>query len=170
VKGALTKHERFRRQLPLRRRCRIAAPIMPEPGAKVVMYLEGFGRLSGRVVRACGEAEFAVIFESSPHKREKLAETLTWRMNQDRLGLTEDAPSGPALHQTRIETDDGAIIDGQVLDFSLAGVTIRSLKPPPLIGSWVRIGNVHGRVARYTEGGFAVDFEPRTSAQRDELP
>jgi hypothetical protein len=52
-----------------------------------------------------------------------------------------------------------------VLDFSLAGITIRSRRPPPLIGVWVRVGNVYGRVARLFDNGFAIDFEQRRQVQ-----
>ena len=31
----------------------------------------------------------------------------------------------------------------------------------PEIGAWVRVGQTDGRVARYTETGFAVDFQPK---------
>ncbi|HRO02370.1 MAG TPA: hypothetical protein PLS69_02035 [Terricaulis sp.] len=48
-----------------------------------------------------------------------------------------------------------------MLDFSLAGVTIRTNRAPPLIGVWVRVGALYGRVARIVEGGFAIDFERR---------
>jgi hypothetical protein len=29
------------------------------------------------------------------------------------------------------------------------------------LGGWVRVGQTYGRVARYLEDGFAVDFEAR---------
>ncbi len=141
---------------------RIAATTLPEVNETVVLYLEGFGRLSGYVARRCGEGEVAIIFDMSKHKREKMAETLTWSANKDVLGLGE-APriSRDAGASARIETEGGEIYDGEVLDLSLTGITIRSSKRPPPIGDWVRIGGAHGRVARYIEGGFAVDLAPR---------
>ncbi|HWA01839.1 MAG TPA: PilZ domain-containing protein [Caulobacterales bacterium] len=143
---------------------RLAAPIALDVGQRVVLYLDGFGRVAGHVVRACGENEFAIVFDISAHKREKLAEALIWIMNKAPLGLDEDTPKfalRQGLHYARIETDDGEIIDGEVLDFSLAGMTIRSPQPPPPLGVWVRVGGAYGRVARRIDGGFAVDFEPR---------
>lgn len=141
---------------------RIASPFLPQVGERVVIYLEGFGRVTGHVARKCGEAEVAVIFDFSAHKREKVAEQLTLAINRD-LGIEE--PARPVLrdgaHHVRLEFETGEAYEGEVVDFSLAGITVKSKRPPPLIGVWVRVGNVYGRVARLIEGGFAVDFEPR---------
>lgn len=141
---------------------RIVASTPPEVGSRVVIYLDGFGRVSGHVARTCGEGEVAVIFDFSAHKREKMAEQLTLVVNQE-LGI--EAPERPALgdagQMIRLEFETGENYEGEVIDFSLAGVTIRSPRRPPLIGVWVRVGNVYGRVARIIEGGFAIDFDPR---------
>jgi len=142
---------------------RIATPVALETGQRIVLYLEGFGRLSGAVARPCGENEFAIIFDVSPHKREKMAEALIWLMNKSLPGLEDDAPRSAlreGRHYTRIETEDGRAIDGEILDFSLAGMTVRSPRPAPPLGAWIRVGGVYGRVARTIDGGFAVDFAP----------
>jgi hypothetical protein len=145
----------------------IVTPTPPPVGERVIVYLEGFGRLSGRVARTCGEGEIAVIFDFSAHKRERLAEQLTVAINKD-LGIEE--PSRPMAHDTtrlvRIEHEAGDAYEGEILDFSLAGVTIRSRRLAPPLGAWVRIGGVYGRVARLIEGGYAVDFEPRPAAKQ----
>ena len=141
---------------------RIAASILPGVGERVVIYLDGIGRVSGHVARTCGEGEVAIIFDFSAHKRERLAEQLTLEINKS-LGI--DEPIRPAPREgsqfIRLEFETGEAYDGEVLDFSLAGITIRSGRPPPLIGVWVRAGNIYGRVARLIDGGFAIDFEQR---------
>ncbi len=140
---------------------RIAAPILPPVGERVVLYLEGIGRVTGNVARRCGEGEVAIIFDFSAHKREKLAEQLTIFVNKN-LGIDEpvrEIREGAQAISLTFET--GETYEGEVLDFSLAGITIRSKRPPPLIGVWVRVGAVYGRVARIIENGFAIDFEPR---------
>lgn len=140
---------------------RIAAPILPPVGDRVVIYLEGFGRITGKVARKCGEGEVAVIFDFSSHKRDKLTDQLTLAVNKD-LGIETEAPViSEGSNLARIEFENGHAYEGEVLDFSLQGVTLRTAKPPPLIGQWVRVGGTYGRVARLIEGGFAVDFEPR---------
>jgi hypothetical protein len=134
----------------------------PRVGERVVLYLDGFGRVSGRVARTCGEGEVAIIFDFSVHKREKLAEQLTVAINKDIGVESPAATTGKAdVNAAQVELENGESYGCEILDFSLAGITVKTLKPPPLLGSWVRIGGIYGRVARLIEGGFAVDFEPR---------
>jgi hypothetical protein len=141
---------------------RIVSDVLPAVGERVVVYLNGFGRVSGKIARKCGEGEMAVIFDFSAHKREKMADQLTLAVNKD-LGIAE--PQRPAPREgaqtIKLEFETGEAYVGEVVDFSLAGITIKSKRPPPLIGVWVRVGTVYGRVARLIEGGFAIDLEPR---------
>jgi hypothetical protein len=145
---------------------RIVTPTPPPIGQQVVLYLEGFGRVSGKVARTCGAGEVAVIFDFSARKRDKLVEQLTLAVNKS-LGIEEFTHRAAARETTRtirIEHEAGDAYEGQVVDFSLTGLTIHTRRQAPPIGAWVRIGGVYGRVARWIEGGFAVDFDPR--AQR----
>lgn len=151
---------------------RLASPTLPAIDERIVLYLEGFGRLSGRVARRCGQAEVAVIFDTSTHKREKMAEALTWKINSERLGLltareepTPAETTASAHTLTWLETEFGDAIEGEVLDFSLSGMTLRTASAMPPLGSWVKIGGLYGRVARRIEGGFAIDFEPKAIAR-----
>jgi hypothetical protein len=145
---------------------RIAAPIGIDVGQRVVIYLEHFGRVAGSVARRGEHDDFAVLLDASTHKREKMAEQLVWHVNKDKLNLeTIEQGVKPALYvnRARIELDTGDVIEGQILDFSLAGITVRALRIPPL-GSWVRVSGVYGKVSRRIEGGFAVDFEPKPTS------
>jgi hypothetical protein len=150
---------------------RIVAPMLPAVGDRVVIYLDGIGRVSGVVARKCGQGEAAVIFDFSAHKRERLAEQLTLEINRG-LGVHEPVrpPARDGRRTMRLEFETGEAYEGEVLDFSLAGLTIRSKRPPPLIGVWVRVGNVYGRVARLIEGGFAIDFEQVSGVGRQVSP
>jgi hypothetical protein len=142
---------------------RIAASSrQPTVGERVVLYLEGLGRVSGYVARKCGEGEVAIIFDFSAHKREKLAEQLTVALNRD-LGVEMPTPAliKASANTAQVELENGESYGCEILDFSLAGITVKTAKPAPLLGSWVRIGGVYGRVARLIDGGFAVDFEAR---------
>lgn len=142
---------------------RVITPLAIEVGHRVILYFENLGRVSGHVVRQCAENELAIVFDSTPHKREKLAETITWMMNRGALGLDEAPRPGPreGPHLARLEVETGEIVEGEVLDLSLAGMTVSSRRPAPPLGTWIRFGGVYGRVARLLEGGFAIDFEPR---------
>lgn len=138
---------------------RIHSLCEPAVGDRVVFYLDALGRLEGHVVRRIGEGEFAVRLNTSARKRERIAESLTWRINSLALALEGEESASradPSLAALRLET--GALIEGEIIDFSLIGMAVRAARRPP-IGAWVRIGLVHGRVARYIDGGFAVDFE-----------
>jgi PilZ domain len=149
---------------------RLAAAVTPEAGERVVVYLEGLGRIAGRVARRCGEAEFAIIFETSVHKRERIAETLTWLINRSGSGVEapERQPAREPAQRARLRLDSGEEIEGEIVDFSLAGMNVRTAAPAPPVGVWVRIGGAYGRVARHLEGGFAVDFEfPNPPARAD---
>ncbi len=148
---------------------RVVSDVLPDVGERVVIYLNGFGRVSGRVARRCGEGEMAIIFDFSAHKREKMAEQLTLEVNKE-LGIAGSAR--PILRDddqhVRLEFETGENYEGEIVDFSLAGVTVKSKHPPPLLGVWVRVGTVYGRVARLTDGGFAIDFE--ASSARCQTP
>lgn len=148
---------------------RIAAAASVKVGDRVVFYLEDLGRLEGHVVRNIAAGEFAVVLSATAHKREKIAELLTWLMSKD---LARDIERTPHKHLgngslTSVVPDNGPTVEGEVLDFSLVGMAIRTSQTPPALGAWVRIGGIYGRVSRYIDGGFAIDFEQRSSPIRN---
>lgn len=147
---------------------RLIATAQVKIGDRIIFYLDELGRLEGHVVRCSTQGEFAVILSATAHKREKVAEMLTWLMSKDLVDeaapRTAERKGGGAF--ASIALGDGPAIEGEILDFSLVGMAIRTKSPPPPIGTWVRVGGVDGRVARYVDGGFAIDFEisgPRRS-------
>jgi len=138
-----------------------ATPIAQDE--QVVIYLDKIGRISGKVARVSGEKEYAIIFDMSAPEIMKLAEQLTIMISGE-YALSADRrtrkPEGRA--DIEIHVDGGGVIIGEVIDFSLVGVTVKTKQMPPRLGAWVRVGNVDGRVARFIEDGFAIDFESRT--------
>lgn len=151
---------------------RILSPTLPPVGDRVVIYLDGLGRLPGCVARKCGEGEAAIIFDFSVRKRERLAEQLTLAVNKDildsalRREIAHEQRSVRMSEYARIELENGDVIEGEILDFSLAGLTVRTLRTPPMLGVWVRVGGVYGKVARLIEGGFAIDFEAKPNGRQ----
>ncbi len=139
---------------------RVVSPSPLHAGERVVIYLDQIGRVAGHVARACSDQDYAVIFDVSPHKREKLAEVLTFMASRARLGLQDEqiGPRGDGREAVTIAVDGGPTFDGEALDASLVGMTIRTAWPPPPIGAWVRVGQTHGRVSRHIERGFEIDF------------
>lgn len=138
----------------------------PAIGSMVVLYFDRIGRVSGKVVRVESEQRFAVAFNASARRREIIAEELIVLLNETRLSPEEAAeprrsPRYVGSGAVTVELDDGGVLECQVLDYSLVGASLRCAANPPRLGAWVRAGASYGRVARYLDGGFAIDFAPR---------
>src|SRR6266404_2463026 len=59
----------------------ISCEIVPDAATPVVLYVDGFGRFEGTVVRRDGEG-FGVAFVCTPSKRERIAEQLILFLNK----------------------------------------------------------------------------------------
>lgn len=126
----------------------------------LVLYIDGIGRVEGVVVRVLSEIGYAVAFKVPPRKRDKISDQLTWLINKDRLGLTDDREGErrPGGGQVIAKYGSGVSIACAVADVSIFGVALRTAGPRPMIGDHVQIGERSGACVRYIEGGFAVDF------------
>ena len=67
----------------------LLAPVGCDVDERIVAYLDNLGRIEGIVVRRF-EGGFAVRILASLYKRERIANLLTWLVNQETLGLTEE--------------------------------------------------------------------------------
>lgn len=139
---------------------RILCRVQPGPDERVILIVNGIGRIEGHVVRGDGD-QFSVRFNATDRKRDKLADTITWRFNKDRLGLDEDrtAPRKPGRGRAKILLADGVVIQANVIDVSVTGAAFECLERPRL-NETVRVGEMSGRVARILDNGFAVVFDP----------
>lgn len=137
-------------------RCRV--------GDRLIVYLQELGRVEATIVRALEPASFALRFMVSPHKRERLTEQLMLLINPG-VGVNEDRRHAryTGAGTLPIELEDGTALQCEILDFSLVGVAVKTSRPRPLIGAWVKVGSQYGRVSRYIENGFAIDFEGRAA-------
>jgi hypothetical protein len=144
---------------------RLRTPRPPLEGESLVLYLGPLGRVPAKVSRIEPEGTFGVQFQVSGHKREKLAEQLTWMMNKGLFAHEERrATRHDGAGSLPVILEDGTALVCEVRDFSLVGCSVRTSRPRPPIGAWVRVGQTYGRVARYLEDGFALDFQTRPSA------
>jgi hypothetical protein len=143
---------------------RFAAPRGVPPQAGVVVYMDELGRMPGTVTRVAADGTFGVCFDISAHKREKLAEQLTWMLNKGLFAYDEQRrhPRKETAGAISVSLEDGTLIYCEVRDFSLVGCSLRGTRDRPPLGAWLRIGQTYGRVARYLEDGFAVDFQAPT--------
>jgi len=129
-----------------------------EAETQLVLYIEGFGRFEGTVVRL-DSVGFGVRFICTSLKRERTAEQLTLFMNRalvDDADLRRDDRT-PTKGLTRFTRADGQLVPCEVLDLSLGGISVRSDIRPPL-GEFVLIGQLAGRVARHHEDGIGIEF------------
>lgn len=135
------------------------SPIEGEPGERVVVYLDNLGRIEGEIVRPI-TGGFAMRINATPHKREKIANLLTWMANQKELGLPDErrharvAPRNPFSHLTM---PDGTVQECRVLDVSLSGASIAMTDRPP-IGMPITLGVMSGVIVRHHDQGIGVQF------------
>lgn len=136
----------------------IDCEIAPVQDAQVVLYVDGFGRFEGTVVRPQGGG-FGVRFNCSPLKRERIAEQLMLFLNKTLVDSTvmRRHERAPTKGFTRFTRADGQLVRCEVLDLSTSGVSVKTDIRPP-IGEYVLIGQMAGRIARHHESGIGIEF------------
>jgi hypothetical protein len=137
---------------------RIGSDVVPDIGSQVVIYIDGFGRFEGKVARPV-DGGFGIEFSCSAHKRERIAEQLTLYLNGGKIEESSlrrhdrTATKGMA----RFTRANGDVVNCEVLDLSLSGVSlITEIRPP--VGEFVLIGQMAGRVARHHSTGIGIEF------------
>jgi hypothetical protein len=137
----------------------LIAPVIAAVGERVVAYVDHLGRLEGTVTRTF-ENGFAATIAATARKRDKLAAQLTWLANRHILNMPEDRRHGrfaPRKAGARLVMPNGVNISCRIIDMSESGAGIATDQKPP-IGALVTIGKVTGRVVRYLDEGFAIEF------------
>ena len=139
-------------------RINLARPM--KVGENLVLYIDDIGRVEGVVARVLSEIGYAIEFKVPPRKREKIADQLTWLINRDRLGLTDEREAERRIGGSQVLATfgKGVPVACTVADVSIFGVALRTTGPRPMIGDAVTVGERTGTCVRYIEGGFAVDF------------
>ncbi len=139
----------------------LVAPVLGNPGDRVIAYVDHLGRLEGKIARIIDNG-FAMTVEATLRKRDKLAAQLTWLANQHILNLPEDRRHGrfiPKKAMARLILPNGNNVACRVIDVSESGAAIAiSAELRPTIGSMVTIGKTLGRVVRHIDDGFAIEF------------
>ena len=136
----------------------IEGDLVLETESQVVLYIDGFGRFEGTVVRRDGFG-FGIKFICTALKRERTAEQLTLFMNRslvDEADLRRDDRT-PTKGLTRFTRADGQLVPCEVLDLSMSGISVKTNVRPP-IGEFVLIGQMAGRVARHHAEGIGIEF------------
>lgn len=137
----------------------VQAHAIPKIDASVVCYFDDLGRVSGKVVRHT-EDGFAVEFQTSDHKKDKLSDRLIWLLNHKKYDLVDErasprkATGGPAL----VTRTNGTKLQCRVIDISLTGAAFEFDGPVPIVGEQVHVGTLRGEVVRAVSGEFAIRF------------
>jgi hypothetical protein len=137
----------------------LTAPVSGAIGERVVAYVDHLGRLEGVITRTFNNG-FAMTISATARKRDKLAAQLTWLANRHILNMPEDRRHGrfvPRKQSARLIMPNGVNLACRIIDVSESGAGIATDQRPP-IGALVTIGKVTGRVVRYLDEGFAVEF------------
>ena len=106
------------------------------------------------------EGGFAVRILASLYKRERIANLLTWLINQKSLGLGEERKHErivPRINASKLIMPNGDVHNCRVIDVSLSGASVACTVKPPL-GTMVILGRMRGRVVRHHELGIALQF------------
>lgn len=138
---------------------RVIAPVAGAVGERVVAYLDHIGRIEGSINRMI-EGGFAVEFQASMRKRDKIAAQLTWLANKDVLNLPEDRRHErvvPDIRHSTVSLEDGRRYNCKILDISLSGAAVEIEARPPM-GTPVTLGRMRARVVRHFDDGIAVEF------------
>jgi hypothetical protein len=136
----------------------LAAPVRGDIGERVILYLDYMGRLEGIIVRHT-EPGFAVIFVLTNHKRDRVADQLTWLLNRDCLNEFDRRHERivPLLrHCVMLESGKEHIV--KLIDVSMSGAAIATDHKLPHEAK-VILGTTPGRVIRSFENGVAVEFD-----------
>jgi hypothetical protein len=165
---AVTLLGRFMRESKLEHPCKLidisasgAAVMSPVPvpvGERVVAYFDHIGGIEGLVVREF-DGGFAFKFNSTKHKREKLAAQLTWLANRSELvadGRRHERVT-PKNGDSVLQLTEGITLTCRVLDVSISGASIATPARPE-IGTEVVLGKLRARVVRHHPQGFGVQF------------
>jgi len=134
----------------------IACDIVPPQGADVILYIDNFGRFEGKVLRR--DQGFSIQFAASKIKRERTAEQLTLFLNQalvDGSVLRRHQPGHKGF--TKFTRANGQIVKCEVMDISAGRCSLKT-DIRPLIGEFILIGQMAGRVARHHETGIGIEF------------
>jgi hypothetical protein len=135
------------------------SPVTCDEGERIVAYLDNLGRIEGVVTRSF-EGGFAVRILASLYKRERIANLLTWLINQEALGLGEERKHErvvPRINASKLILPDGSVHNCRVIDVSLSGASVACTVKPP-VGTQVVLGRMRGRVVRHHDQGIALQF------------
>ncbi len=137
----------------------LLAPVAGEVGDRVITYCDEFGKLDGSIRRVLDRG-FVVRIAATDGERRKLAARIDGYekiKNHDIIDRRTHKRVIPANPSSVLYFADGTQMDCFVIDISTSGVAV-SADVQPAIGTPLAVGSLVGRVVRYLDDGFAVQF------------
>jgi hypothetical protein len=135
------------------------SPVTISLGERVVAFFDHVGGIEGTITREF-DSGFAFKLMATPHKREKIAATLTWLANRCELDGAEERRHeriAPNSGRQQLQLAEGITLECDVLDISISGASIGTPARPE-IGTEVTLGKIRARVMRHHPQGFGVQF------------
>lgn len=135
----------------------LVCELSPAAGSQVVLYVDGFGRFEGQIVRRETKG-FSVRFSCTALKRERIAEQLTLFLNNAPVrGAALRSERGNHKEFAKFTRADGQIVYCEMIDLSAIGVSLRT-DVRPAVGEFVLIAQMAGRVAHHHDKGIDIEF------------
>ncbi len=139
---------------------RLRAAVAGPWGSRVVVYIDGIGRLEGYIVRrAIGW--FALEVHATARKGERVQERIEWLLNAANVQRLSPARQF-VRRDVALETQDGKRLAAQLTDITREGAAVLT-DTSYEVGQRLRIENRDAQVVRSFPGGVALQFdlEPR---------
>lgn len=137
--------------------------LVPGPDAAIVLYVDSLSRFEGLVTRSNGNM-CDVKFVCTAAKRERTAEQIAAMLDKGSEGgsILRRRERSSGKGHIQFTRANGHIVSCEVIDISVSGVSLKT-DARPLIGEFVLIAQLAGRVARYHEDGIDIDFVGKES-------
>jgi hypothetical protein len=145
-------------------------PVVGKEGELVSCHFDEFGLIRGRVTRKLPSG-FVTDIIMSDAERDKLGAKIEWqkkRVHAQVPDKREHKRFQPRDPRSVIVTADGTRIPCFIIDVSQSGVAV-SAHFWPEVGTPIAVGRLVGRVVRYLEVGFAMQFIEVQSADEVEM-
>ena len=123
----------------------LIAPVVGQPGERVIAYVDHLGRLEGHIARVFQNG-FAMTIAATTRKRDKLAAQLTWLANRHILGLPEDRRHGRVVPRNpvgRLILPNGLNLTCRIIDVSQSGAGVAT-DQARLSAHWSRSARCRG--------------------------
>lgn len=137
----------------------VVGPVVGNEKEVVTAHFDEFGLVRGRIARQLPSG-FVMDLMLTPVERNKLGGKISWQKKRvidqipDKREHKRILPRDP---RTVITTAEGARIPCFVIDISQSGMAV-SAQIWPELGTPMAVGKLVGRVVRYLDVGFAIQF------------